>query len=68
MSLQEKNIGMDFALFYEAYATYYELRGNCAAADVVYQDGINRGAKPLERLKHKYSAFQTRMVRRLLKP
>jgi hypothetical protein len=40
--LQEKGIGLDFALFYEAYATYYELRGNCSAADAVYQDGINR--------------------------
>lgn len=40
--MQEKQIGQDFALFYEAYATYYELRGNCPAADAVYQDGINR--------------------------
>lgn len=44
--LQEKGIGMDFALFYEAYATYYELRGNCSAADAVYQDGINRWVRP----------------------
>lgn len=41
-SAQEKSIGLDFALFYEALATYYELKGNGAAADGVYTDGINR--------------------------
>lgn len=39
---QEKSIGQDHALFFEAYATYYELRGNCPAADAVYTDGMNR--------------------------
>ncbi len=39
---QDHGIGLQFALFYEAYATYYELRGNCSAADAVYQDGIHR--------------------------
>jgi len=39
---QEQQIGLDFALYYEAYATFHELRGNCSAADAVYQDGINR--------------------------
>lgn len=39
---QEQQIGLEFALYYEAYATFHELRGNCAAADAVFQDGIKR--------------------------
>ncbi len=40
--VQEKGIGQEHALFYEAYATYFELRGNCPAAEAVYTDGIQR--------------------------
>lgn len=39
---QEKKIGHEYALFYEAYGTYYELKGNSSAADAVYNEGINR--------------------------
>lgn len=39
---QEHEIGHDFALYYEAFATYYELRGNFAAATAVYETGIAR--------------------------
>lgn len=39
---QDKQIGHEYALFYEAHATHYELKGNCAAADAVYQEGIGR--------------------------
>ena len=39
---QDKDIGRDFALYYEAYATYFELRGNYQSADAVYQEGVNR--------------------------
>ncbi len=40
--LQDKGIGQTHALFYEAYATYHELRGNCAAAATVFEQGISR--------------------------
>eukprot|EP00967_Tisochrysis_lutea_P133494 scaffold234402_cov23-Tisochrysis_lutea.AAC.3 len=40
--IKEQQIGLEFALYYEAYATFHELRGNCSAADAVYQDGIKR--------------------------
>ncbi|GFR44114.1 hypothetical protein Agub_g5276 [Astrephomene gubernaculifera] len=63
--LKEKNIGRDFALYYEAYGTYYELKGNFQSADAVYMDGVQRGAKPLERLKQKHMAFQQRMAQRI---
>eukprot|EP00798_Chlamydomonas_sp_ICE-L_P027713 gene27713-7357_t len=63
--LRDKRVGQDFALYYEAYATYFELQGSYPAADAVYQDGINRMAKPLERLNSKYTAFQNRMAQRI---
>ncbi|KAG2496296.1 hypothetical protein HYH03_005529 [Edaphochlamys debaryana] len=63
--LKEKGIGRDFALYYEAYATFFELRGNFQSADAVYMDGVQRGAKPLERLKQKHMAFQQRMAQRI---
>ncbi|GLI67253.1 hypothetical protein VaNZ11_011435 [Volvox africanus] len=65
MFLKEKGIGRDFALYYEAYATHFELKGNFQAADAVYLDGIQRGVKQLERLKQKHTAFQQRMAQRI---
>jgi hypothetical protein len=40
--MQERKIGHEYALFYEAYGTYYELRGNTSAADAVFNEGISR--------------------------
>ncbi|KAF6256972.1 Mad3/BUB1 homology region 1-domain-containing protein [Scenedesmus sp. NREL 46B-D3] len=65
MHLAKRNIGRDHALLYEAYATYLELKGNFQQAELVYQDGINRLAKPVERLKQKLAAFQQRMAKRI---
>ena len=59
---QENEIGLDHALYYIAYATYLEFRGNYAKADAVYQQGINRLAAPVDRLKAKFAEFQQRMV------
>eukprot|EP00775_Hariotina_reticulata_P004959 gene4959-5200_t len=63
--LESRDIGRDHALLYEAYATYLELKGNYQQADLVFQEGINRLAKPVERLKQKYVAFQQRMAKRV---
>ncbi|GFH23304.1 BUB1 N-terminal domain-containing protein [Haematococcus lacustris] len=35
--LKDKGLGLQFALFHEAYATFFELRGNCSAADAASQ-------------------------------
>lgn len=43
-SLQENNIGQDFALYYLAYAAYMELRGSFTKADAIFQDGLARCA------------------------
>ncbi|KIY98307.1 checkpoint serine/threonine-protein kinase [Monoraphidium neglectum] len=59
--LQDRGIGRDLALLYEAYATFLELKGAFPRADLVYQSGIDRLAKPLERLKQKHAGFQQRM-------
>lgn len=61
-TLQENSIGLDHALYYIAFATYLEFRGNYAKADSVYQQGINRLATPVDRLKGKFQEFQHRMV------
>lgn len=63
--LKERGIGQGHALFYEAHAVLLERRGAFAAADGVYQQGVNRGAEPLDRLKAKHEGFQHRMTRRI---
>ena len=39
---QDRGIGRDLALLYEAYATFLELKGAYARADLVYQEGVDR--------------------------
>jgi hypothetical protein len=63
--LKENEIGQEHALFYIAYATFLELKGNYAGADKVYQQGINRLATPMDRLRTKFNDFQHRMARRI---
>jgi len=41
-NLQDASIGQGFALFYEAYAAFLELKGNFARADLVYLEGIQQ--------------------------
>ncbi len=63
--LKENEVGQTHALFYIAHATFLELRGSYAAADNVFQQGINRLATPQDRLKAKFDEFQHRMARRI---
>ena len=60
--LKENGIGQEHALYYVAFATYSETRGAYAQADAVYQQGINRLAAPVDRLRAKFQEFQQRMV------
>ena len=39
---QENDIGQEHALFYEAHATYLELRGSYAKATAAFEAGIQR--------------------------
>ncbi|GAB4819517.1 hypothetical protein N2152v2_006563 [Parachlorella kessleri] len=61
----ENEMGLEHTLYYIAYATYLEFRGNYAKADAVYQQGINRLAAPVDRLKAKFAEFQQRMAKRI---
>jgi hypothetical protein len=60
--LKKNGIGQEHALYYVAFATYSETRGAFAQADAVYQQGINRLAAPVDRLRAKFQEFQQRMV------
>eukprot|EP00955_Chlamydomonas_euryale_P001884 21216-Chlamydomonas_euryale.AAC.25 len=48
LAKQEKRIGHEYALFYEAHATYNELKGNCTTADQVYNEGIARSVAHIQ--------------------
>ncbi|KAG5644388.1 hypothetical protein DXG03_008616 [Asterophora parasitica] len=58
--LLAKEIGTSFSLLYEGYAALLEADGKHSDADVIFRHGIKRGARPLERLKNRYQAFQVR--------
>ncbi|KAK9861739.1 hypothetical protein WJX84_012354 [Apatococcus fuscideae] len=63
--LKENGIGQEFALYYLAYATYLELRGNFSRADATFQAGLSRHAQPEAKLRAKCEEFQQRMARRI---
>lgn len=50
------------ALMYEEYSAVLESYGRWQAAEEVYQQGIQRQASPLERLKRKYAEFLQRRL------
>lgn len=60
--LARNNIGQDLATFYEEYAAFLEVRGRKGQADEIYQMGLLRGARPLNRLKRKYDEFSQRLA------
>ncbi|KAL4877581.1 Mad3/BUB1 homology region 1-domain-containing protein [Aspergillus karnatakaensis] len=54
------HVGEGLALFYEEFAAWLETAGRWTQADEVYRLGIDREARPTERLIRKYSDFQRR--------
>ena len=58
--LSRHHIGEGLALFYEEFAAWLEGAGRWTQADEVYRLGIDREARPAERLLRKYSEFQQR--------
>jgi len=44
---QENDIGQEHALFYEAHATYLELRGSYAKATAAFEAGLGRSDAPV---------------------
>lgn len=58
--LARHNIGEGLALFYEEFAGWLEGAGRWRQADEVYKLGIEREARPAERLIRKFGEFQKR--------
>ena len=63
-ALEEGGVGLLEALFYEAYALHLEKCRSHAEAEAVYELGIQRGARPLQRLEGAFQGFQGRMSKR----
>ncbi|KAI9803817.1 MAG: hypothetical protein M1825_001697 [Sarcosagium campestre] len=62
--LARHNIGETLALFYEEFAAWLETTDRWAQADEVYRLGVDRQARPVERLMRKYGEFQRRLAQR----
>jgi checkpoint serine/threonine-protein kinase len=58
--LATHGVGDALALFYEEYAAWLESQGRWAQAEEVFATGVDRGARPTERLVRKYAEFQHR--------
>ncbi|KAF6754467.1 other/BUB protein kinase [Ephemerocybe angulata] len=58
--LLENGIGTSYAALYEDYANLLEHSGKYSEAEKLYLKGIERGVRPLERLKTRYKDFQSR--------
>lgn len=63
--LARHGIGESLALFYEEFAAWLEGAGRWTQADEVYKLGIEREARPTERLVRKFREFQHRFEQRI---
>ncbi|KAL2012104.1 hypothetical protein VTN00DRAFT_4822 [Thermoascus crustaceus] len=62
--LARHHIGEGLALFYEEFAAWLEGAGRWTQAEEVYKLGLEREARPAERLLRKYNEFQARFEQR----
>lgn len=62
--LSRHGIGDGLALFYEEYAAWLEGADRWCQAEEVYQAGIQREARPVQRLLRKFNEFKERLARR----
>ncbi|KEY71641.1 hypothetical protein S7711_08107 [Stachybotrys chartarum IBT 7711] len=60
--LSRHGIGEGLALFYEEYAAWLEGAGRWAQAEEVYKLGIEREARPVQRLVRKFNEFEARRL------
>lgn len=63
--LSRHNIGEGLALFYEEFAAWLEGAGRWKQANEVYRLGVEREARPTERLARKLAEFQLRFEARV---
>lgn len=62
MFLSRQSIGDGLALFYEEYAAWLEGAGKWSQAEEVYKLGIEREARPVQRLMRKFKEFEARVA------
>ncbi|KAM5370674.1 hypothetical protein ACJZ2D_008388 [Fusarium nematophilum] len=62
MFLSRHGIGESLAMFYEEYAAWLEGAGRWAQAEEVYKLGIEREARPVQRLMRKFKEFEERVA------
>jgi checkpoint serine/threonine-protein kinase len=59
--LQRNGIGQELALYYEEYAAVLEKMNRKRKADEIFQMGLLRDARPMERLRKRYDEFKRRL-------
>ncbi|KGL99210.1 Mitotic checkpoint serine/threonine-protein kinase BUB1 beta, partial [Charadrius vociferus] len=64
--LHSQEIGTTLALLYITWAEVLEARGSFKKADLVFQEGLQRKAEPLDKLQSHHRQFQTRVSRQTL--
>ncbi|NXX96615.1 BUB1B kinase, partial [Centropus bengalensis] len=64
--LHSQEIGTTLALLYITWAEVLEARGNFKKADIIFQEGLQRKAEPLDKLQSFHRQFQTRVSRQTL--
>ncbi|NWH73140.1 BUB1B kinase, partial [Piaya cayana] len=64
--LHSQGIGTTLALLYITWAEVLEARGNFKRADIIFQEGLQRKAEPLDKLQSFHRQFQTRVSRQTL--
>ncbi|KAH7017877.1 Mad3/BUB1 homology region 1-domain-containing protein [Ilyonectria destructans] len=62
MFLSRQSIGEGLALYYEEYAAWLEGASRWAQAEEVYKLGIEREARPVQRLLRKFKEFEERVA------
>ncbi|KAF3905967.1 hypothetical protein ABW21_db0202731 [Orbilia brochopaga] len=60
--LARKGIGASLALYYEEFAAYLESQNRCTQAEEIYEMGIQRNARPVDRFRRKYEEFVARLA------
>ncbi|XP_048163839.1 mitotic checkpoint serine/threonine-protein kinase BUB1 beta isoform X3 [Corvus hawaiiensis] len=64
--LRSQEIGTTLALLYITWAEALEARGSFRKADLIFQEGLQRKAEPLEKLQAHHKQFQARVSRQTL--
>lgn len=58
--LASNEIGQELSMYYFEYASFKETTGYIREANEIYQLGLNRKAKPVEKLRKQYEKFKDR--------